>query len=102
MIKALKALQDKIRALELERAAAAEKFRHLGQQAEQHEQQHNVRLQVNRSSQYSTPPSDTSTEGKTSVFIMYYYRVVEIFECENFQKSASFMQFKDNILTVPF
>ena len=61
MIKALKALQDKIRALELERAAAAEKFRHLGQQAEQHK--HNVRLQVNKSSQYSTPPSDTSTEG---------------------------------------
>ena len=76
MIKALKALQDKIRALELERAAAAEKFRHLGQQAEQHKQQHNVRLQVNRSSQYSTPPSDTSTEGNytitsTSVFIIY-------------------------------
>ena len=72
MIKALKALQDKIRALELERAAAAEKFRHLGQQAEQHKQvhkqQHNARVLVNRSSQYSSPPSDSSTEGEHSRF----------------------------------
>ena len=72
MIKALKALQNKIRALELERAAAAEKFCHLGQQAEQHKQQHNVRLQVNRSSQYSTPPSDTSTEGNYMYQCVYY------------------------------
>ena len=64
MIRALKALQDKIRALELERAAAAEKFRHLGQQTDQHRQQHSVRQQLNKSSQYSTPPSDTSTDGE--------------------------------------
>ena len=64
MIRALKALQDKIRALELERAAAAEKFRHLGQQADQHKQQYSVRQQLNKSSQYSTPPSDTSTDGE--------------------------------------
>ena len=76
MIKALKALQDKIRALELERAAAAEKFRHLGQQTEQHKQQHNVRLQVNRSSQYSTPPSDTSTEGKYMYQRVYYHIIL--------------------------
>ena len=64
MIKALKALQDKIQALELERAAAAEKLHHLGQHADQHKQQHNVRQQLNKSSQYSTPPSDSSTEGE--------------------------------------
>ena len=68
MIRALKALQDKIRALELEKAAAAEKFRHLGQQADQHKQQqkHSVRQQLNKSSQYNTPPSDTSTDGECS------------------------------------
>ena len=67
MIRALKALQDKIRALELERAAAAEKFRHLGQQADQHkQQQHSVKQQLNKSSQYSTPPSNTSTDGECS------------------------------------
>ena len=67
MIRASKALQDKIRALELERAAAAEKFHHLGQQADQHkQQQHSVRQQLNKSSQYSTPPSDTSTDGECS------------------------------------
>ena len=64
MIRALKALQDKIRALELERAAAAEKFRHLGQQAGQHKQQHSVGQQLNKSSQYNTPPSDTSNDGE--------------------------------------
>ena len=64
MIRALKALQDKIQAPELERAAAADKFRHLGQQADQHKQQHSVRQQLNKSSQYSTPPSDTSTDGE--------------------------------------
>ena len=32
MIRALKALQDKIRSLELERVAAADKFRHLAQE----------------------------------------------------------------------
>ena len=36
MLRALKALQDKIRALELERSAAAEKFRHLDAEAERH------------------------------------------------------------------
>ena len=52
MIRALKALQDKIRALELERAAAAEKFHHPGQQVDQHkqQQQHSVRQQLNKSS----------------------------------------------------
>ena len=65
MIRALKALQDNIRALELERAAASEKFHHLGQQADQHkQQQHSVRQQLNKSSQYNTPPSDTSNDGE--------------------------------------
>ena len=67
MIRALKALQDNIRALELERAAASEKFHHLGQQADQHkQQQHSVRQQLNESSQYNTPPSDTSNDGECS------------------------------------
>ena len=34
MIRALKALQDKIRSLELERVAAADKFRHLAQETQ--------------------------------------------------------------------
>ena len=36
MIKALKALQEKIRALEQDRAAAAEKLRHLSEEAQKH------------------------------------------------------------------
>ena len=62
MIKALKALQDKIRSLELERTAAAEKFRHLGQQAEQRKQQQSAKQKLNKSSQYSIA-SEVSTEG---------------------------------------
>ena len=62
MIKALKALQDKIRSLELERTAAAEKFRHLGQQAEQHKQQQPTKQKLNKSSQYSIA-SEVFTEG---------------------------------------
>lgn len=74
MIKALKALQDKIRALELERTAAAEKFRHLGQQAEQHKQQHTVRRQLNKSSQYSAP-SEVSTDSEYCA-CMYVHLIV--------------------------
>jgi len=74
MIKALKALQDKIRALELERTAAAEKFRHLGQQAQQHKQQNSIRQQSNKSTQYSTTTSDVSTEGEyMCIYCVYIF-----------------------------
>jgi len=51
MIKALKALKDKIWSLELERTAAAEKFWDVGQQAEQHkqQQQQSVKQKLNKS-----------------------------------------------------
>ena len=77
MIKALKALQDKIRSLELERTAAAEKFRHLGQQAEQHKQQQtqSVKQKLNKSSQYSVA-SEVSTEGTLSCSTNVYMYVV--------------------------
>ena len=72
MIRALKALQDKIRSLELERVAAADKFRHLAQETQRQVRGTERAVQVERgsplllSSSHASPlpgyPSSSSPE----------------------------------------
>ena len=61
MIRALKALQDKIRTLELERVAAADKFRHLSQETQRHSQATQARTASRSASSRASPPGYPSS-----------------------------------------